>query len=375
MGFSAQIFGPNTGRSMKARQGGASRTLASQGRYGDTDVIHASPATRNLLKALGGAGTINPSTGMPEFYTGNPGATNPWGGEGEAAHTNAGSSASSTGATAPAMDHFDTINNAYMDIFGREVGDAGLNFYGEHMSAGNIDEDALRADLAKSNEAQLRNTYRNELGRNGDQEGVNWWSDQVNSGNVTMDEAQRMISTSAEAKGSTPWVDYDNNGLPDDQAGMVKYGFAPSGAVKDYFGISDPVQEQPAENPEMDPLVEEMAALRAQLASATGTNQSQTDGMTMDQVKAAIQEAMGQNNTGAYDPMAFMNAFGFSANPSYFGDLISTFQNPSGAYVRKMVKDRETGEMRYINVPVSAAAAAGNGSFRQERRNGFGSLI
>ena len=42
--------------------------LASKGRYGDTMLAHINPEEAALLKARGGAGTINPQTGLPEFY-------------------------------------------------------------------------------------------------------------------------------------------------------------------------------------------------------------------------------------------------------------------------------------------------------------------
>lgn len=42
--------------------------LASQGRYGDTMLAHITPEEAQLLKARGGAGTINPTTGLPEFF-------------------------------------------------------------------------------------------------------------------------------------------------------------------------------------------------------------------------------------------------------------------------------------------------------------------
>jgi len=42
--------------------------LADKGRGGDTMVAHISPQEAGLLKALGGAGTINPETGLPEFF-------------------------------------------------------------------------------------------------------------------------------------------------------------------------------------------------------------------------------------------------------------------------------------------------------------------
>ena len=42
--------------------------LASKGRYGDTMLAHINPQEAGLLKAMGGAGTINPQTGLPEFF-------------------------------------------------------------------------------------------------------------------------------------------------------------------------------------------------------------------------------------------------------------------------------------------------------------------
>ena len=42
--------------------------LASKGRYGDTMLAHINPQEAGLLKSMGGAGTINPQTGLPEFY-------------------------------------------------------------------------------------------------------------------------------------------------------------------------------------------------------------------------------------------------------------------------------------------------------------------
>jgi hypothetical protein len=42
--------------------------LASLGRYGDTMLAHINPQEANLLKSMGGAGTVNPQTGLSEFY-------------------------------------------------------------------------------------------------------------------------------------------------------------------------------------------------------------------------------------------------------------------------------------------------------------------
>ena len=42
--------------------------IAKQGRYGDTTLAHVSPREIQMLKQMGGSGTINPMTGMPEFF-------------------------------------------------------------------------------------------------------------------------------------------------------------------------------------------------------------------------------------------------------------------------------------------------------------------
>lgn len=46
----------------------AARLVASKGRYGDTMLAHITPAEARMLKARGGSGTINPETGLPEFF-------------------------------------------------------------------------------------------------------------------------------------------------------------------------------------------------------------------------------------------------------------------------------------------------------------------
>jgi hypothetical protein len=42
--------------------------LAQYGRNGDTMLAHITPQEAGLLKAMGGSGTINPKTGLPEFF-------------------------------------------------------------------------------------------------------------------------------------------------------------------------------------------------------------------------------------------------------------------------------------------------------------------
>lgn len=42
--------------------------LASKGRNGDSILAHITPSEAKLLKSMGGSGTINPQTGLPEFF-------------------------------------------------------------------------------------------------------------------------------------------------------------------------------------------------------------------------------------------------------------------------------------------------------------------
>lgn len=42
--------------------------MRQQGRYGDTMLAHISPREAMVLKEMGGSGTINPYTGLPEFF-------------------------------------------------------------------------------------------------------------------------------------------------------------------------------------------------------------------------------------------------------------------------------------------------------------------
>jgi hypothetical protein len=44
------------------------KELQSKGRNGDTVLAHINPQEAGILKALGGSGTINPDTGLPEYF-------------------------------------------------------------------------------------------------------------------------------------------------------------------------------------------------------------------------------------------------------------------------------------------------------------------
>lgn len=44
------------------------KALQAQGRYGDTVLAHINPAEAAMLRRMGGSGTINPHTGLPEYF-------------------------------------------------------------------------------------------------------------------------------------------------------------------------------------------------------------------------------------------------------------------------------------------------------------------
>ena len=77
--FDAEFFGAlnmaldeirsTSGGPARAPQGFARGGIASLGRNGDTMLAHVTPAEMRMLKAHGGAGTINPRTGLPEFFS------------------------------------------------------------------------------------------------------------------------------------------------------------------------------------------------------------------------------------------------------------------------------------------------------------------
>jgi len=58
-----------SGESARAPQGFAHGGIASLGRNGDTMLAHVTPEEMRMLKDRGGAGTINPRTGLPEFFS------------------------------------------------------------------------------------------------------------------------------------------------------------------------------------------------------------------------------------------------------------------------------------------------------------------
>lgn len=72
-GMAGQTMAPEMAMPQGFARGGiaeAARLVASQGRNGDTRLAHITPREERILKARGGSGTINPVTGLPEYFIG-----------------------------------------------------------------------------------------------------------------------------------------------------------------------------------------------------------------------------------------------------------------------------------------------------------------
>lgn len=68
--FGTMMSKPITGGRQRMPRHARRRMLASKGRFGDSQLAHVNPEEAELLKARGGAGTVNPETGFREFYMG-----------------------------------------------------------------------------------------------------------------------------------------------------------------------------------------------------------------------------------------------------------------------------------------------------------------
>ena len=74
----ANQYGGNYGRNLALGKEGMKFTpkeldkIAKAGRYGDTMLAHINPQEAAMLRAMGGSGSINPYTGLPEYWGSNP---------------------------------------------------------------------------------------------------------------------------------------------------------------------------------------------------------------------------------------------------------------------------------------------------------------
>ena len=149
---------------------------------------------------------------------------------------------------------------------------------------------------------------------------------------------------------------------------------AAANAAASNDGVDGGVVADTNQDGEITKLEAEIKDLREKLGLLTDTSTGETEGMTKDEIIAAINEAMENFNGNDYDPAAFMNAFGFAMNPTYFGNTIPTYMSENGVYTRRAVKDKDTGETRYVNVPIANQGGQVS-QYRQNRRKGFGSLV
>jgi hypothetical protein len=67
-GYQAREMTPEPVPFAKGGLAMAAEALRQQGRGGDTMLAHINPQEAALLKRMGGSGTINPNTGLPEFF-------------------------------------------------------------------------------------------------------------------------------------------------------------------------------------------------------------------------------------------------------------------------------------------------------------------
>jgi hypothetical protein len=67
-GYQARAATPEPVPFAKGGLAMAAEALRQQGRNGDTVLAHINPQEASLLKRMGGSGTINPETGLPEFF-------------------------------------------------------------------------------------------------------------------------------------------------------------------------------------------------------------------------------------------------------------------------------------------------------------------
>ena len=69
--YSGNLMGKAKGGSIKMQKKNlkqAAKELQKKGRHGDTMLAHINPIEASLLKSMGGSGTINPDTGLPEYF-------------------------------------------------------------------------------------------------------------------------------------------------------------------------------------------------------------------------------------------------------------------------------------------------------------------
>ena len=122
----------------------------------------------------------------------------------------------------------------------------------------------------------------------------------------------------------------------------------------------------------------QIASLKAEIKKlASPEEEAEIDETTdFEGLVKKLEELFEKYMSSGYSPAALLNMFGFTDGDTEkdFDFMIPTYSGSDNVYTRKAVKDRDTGEIRYINVPIGDMASGG-GSFQENRRAGFGSMF
>lgn len=278
----------------------------------------------------------------------------------------------------------------------------GRNFDADMDVGGNSDSRVTASDLSSGNV----NTWNNDDGGSvttstnitnvDDAPTVNVGvTNNDNPDNSTTTQSNSTVYPDASSSNTTPSYDYGLNWWNDSVSSAVSTAGTSSTSTNTGGGSdsgTDTSTETTTTTTDDDltnDLLNQIKALQDQINSmdsggntiiyespSSGSSSLPADYLT----EADLARYLADLDTGsaAYDPAAFLNAYGFAMDPSQAGNLIGTYLSPDGLYVRRAVRDRETGEIRYVNIPIGAGAMGGNAGlsqFRNERRTGFGTFV
>ena len=163
---------------------------------------------------------------------------------------------------------------------------------------------------------------------------------------------------------------------------MLNGVFTPVSSALDEDGTSGKLAETVAgdvlANTDPNDFAGQIEALKAEIKKLSSPEEEVEIDATTDfeSLVTKLEELFEKYMSSGYSPAALMNMFGFTDGDTSkdFDFMIPTYSGSDNVYTRKAVKDRDTGEIRYINVPIGDMASGG-GSFREGRRAGFGSMF
>ena len=239
------------------------KKLASKGRYGDTMLAHINPEEAALLKARGGSGTINPKTGLPEFY---------------------------------GYYQYNQPNQATLDAqkaaekaatkkaAGPQYIPRGQRVQTGPQPAANFTPNAANMDLVNR---AYGNIGRASVGTNLnqiDQGGQNYWMNQLNSGAISPQDFAGIFSKAAQAAQPETANMYQNQALS-----QIR-GARPSGEAQQFYqpvyqpqyqnynSSAQPVMNQQTGQPSSgNVLTPAIARTLMQMAETTGLPKSESD--------------------------------------------------------------------------------------------------